>query len=437
MGQIAIVSFQSPSPKVIECFNVESRILCMAYVPAEEKPRGPGAPPEPEATAGHVLGVPTICLGTEEGSISVYKSSQGSKKVQLQHFFTPEKCAVLSLACSPRSLYAGLVSGAVAVYARAEDGSWNSQPQKVLKLGVLPVRSLLMMEDSLWAASGGQVFIISAGAQAVEGQLEAHQEEGMVVSHLAVAGVGIWVAFTSGSTLRLFHTETLKHLQDINIATPVHHMLPGPQRLSVTSLLVCHGLLMVGTSLGVVVALPVPRLQGIPKVTGRGMVSYHAHNGPVKFLVEATAALKTDKDKPRDSPPLSVDPQDEDQRDALPGEGPGPCPPRSSPDAVWLGASLGSTTQASDVSSSSGSLTPSQGSGSLEPRSEEGFLQDLLRHPGISAGRGRRARKAKASSVLVACGGQGHRRMSRKARQQRPEELVSSVMVWQIPLLNV
>lgn len=42
----------------------------------------------------------------------------------------------------------------------------------------------------------------------------------------------------------------------------------GHQRLSVTSLLVCHGLLMVGTSLGLVVALPVPRLQGIPKVTG-------------------------------------------------------------------------------------------------------------------------------------------------------------------------
>lgn len=49
----------------------------------------------------------------------------------------------------------------------------------------------------------------------------------MVVSHMVVAGVGIWIAFTSGSTLRLFHTETLKHLQDINIATPVHHMLPG------------------------------------------------------------------------------------------------------------------------------------------------------------------------------------------------------------------
>lgn len=58
-------------------------------------------------------------------------------------------------------------------------------------------------------------------------QLEAHQEEGMVVSHMVVAGVGIWIAFSSGSTLRLFHTETLEHLQDINIATPVHHTLPG------------------------------------------------------------------------------------------------------------------------------------------------------------------------------------------------------------------
>lgn len=52
----------------------------------------------------------------------------------------------------------------------------------------------------------------------------------MVVSHMVVAGVGIWIAFSSGSTLRLFHTETLEHLQDINIATPVHNILPGEKR---------------------------------------------------------------------------------------------------------------------------------------------------------------------------------------------------------------
>lgn len=42
----------------------------------------------------------------------------------------------------------------------------------------------------------------------------------------------------------------------------------GNQRVSVSSLLVCYGLLLVGTNLGVTVALSVPRLQGIPKVTG-------------------------------------------------------------------------------------------------------------------------------------------------------------------------
>uniref|UniRef100_A0A2K6N4R1 Rho guanine nucleotide exchange factor 10 n=1 Tax=Rhinopithecus bieti TaxID=61621 RepID=A0A2K6N4R1_RHIBE len=438
MGQIAIVSFQNSTPKVIECFNVESRILCMLYIPVEEKRREPGAPLDPETSAVRASEVPTICVGTEEGSISIYKSSQGSKKVRLQHFFTPEKSTVMSLACTSQSLYAGLVNGAVASYARAPDGSWDSEPQKVIKLGVLPVRSLLMMEDTLWAASGGQVFIISVETHAVEGQLEAHQEEGMVISHMAVAGVGIWIAFTSGSTLRLFHTETLKHLQDINIATPVHNMLPGHQRLSVTSLLVCHGLLMVGTSLGVLVALPVPRLQGIPKVTGRGMVSYHAHNGPVKFIILATALHEKDKDKSGDSLAPGPEPQDEDQKDALPSEGTGSSLSQGDPDtAIWLGDSLGSMTQKSDMSSSSGSLSLSHGSSSLEHRSEDSTIYDLLKDPVSLRSKARRAKKAKASSALVVCGGQGHRRVHRKARQPHQEELAPSVMVWQIPLLNI
>ena len=58
MGQVAIVSLHGSSPKVIECFNVESRILCMVHVPAQRSPE-----PSPAAE----LGVPTVCLGTEEG----------------------------------------------------------------------------------------------------------------------------------------------------------------------------------------------------------------------------------------------------------------------------------------------------------------------------------------------------------------------------------
>uniref|UniRef100_A0A2K6FN74 Rho guanine nucleotide exchange factor 10 n=1 Tax=Propithecus coquereli TaxID=379532 RepID=A0A2K6FN74_PROCO len=411
MGQIAIVSFQNSSPKVLECFNVESRILCMVHIPAEDTLREPGAASGPETSATRAGEAPTICAGAEEGSISVYKSSQGSKKVRLQHFFTPERSTVMSLAGSPRSLYAGLVDGAVASYARAGHPDGLPSP-KVIKLGVLPVRSLLLMEDTLWAASGGQVFIIGVGTLAVESQLEAHQEEGMVISHMAVLGTGPRRVQPAAACL-----------------SP-----PGHQRLSVTSLLVGHGLLMVGTSLGVLVALPVPRLQGIPKVTGRGMVSYHAHSGPVKFIILAAALQEKDKDRAGDSLPLGPEPQAEEEKDGPPSEAAASRPSQGDPDAaVWLGDAPGSLTQKSDLSSSSGSLSLSHGSSSLEHRSEDSVVYDLLKDPVSPRGRARRAKKAKASSALVVCGGQGHRRVPGKARQPPREELAPSILVWQVP----
>uniref|UniRef100_A0A8C8J5F4 Rho guanine nucleotide exchange factor 10 n=1 Tax=Oncorhynchus tshawytscha TaxID=74940 RepID=A0A8C8J5F4_ONCTS len=404
MGQIAIVAMQNSSPKVTECFNVESRILCMAYVPMEQSTQENrmGNPENNLSLVGKASDNPTVCLGMEEGSIIVYKSSQQSKKVRLQHFFILDKSTVTSLVHQKQCLYAGLVSGSVAIYSRAQDGLWNPDSPKVLKLGVLPVKAMLAVEGHVWASSGGQVFIISTNLHTVERQLEAHQEEGMVVSHMVVAGVGIWIAFSSGSTLRLFHTETLEPLQDINVATPVHNILAGNQRVSVSSLLVCHGLLLVGTNLGVTVALSVPRLQGIPKVTGRGMVSFHAHHGPVKFLTMAAAVCN---------------------RPSGNSDSPGSSPPSCSSMALH-----------DSLSSSCGSLALSQGS--LEHGPEDGAIYDLVNDP-ANHQRGRRVKKVDVSSLLVVSGGLGHRRVNRKSKQSRQEETVSTIMVWQIPLLNM
>lgn len=78
----------------------------------------------------------------------------------------------------------------------------------------------------------------------------------------------VWLGEHSGG-LQCFWAVPRTPAPERGLRAPaVLSLRPGHQRLSVTSLLVCHGLLMVGTSLGVVVALPVPRLQGIPKVTG-------------------------------------------------------------------------------------------------------------------------------------------------------------------------
>ncbi|XP_041828078.1 rho guanine nucleotide exchange factor 10 isoform X2 [Melanotaenia boesemani] len=435
MGQIAIVAMQNSSPKVTECFNVESRILCMTYVPTEQlQENGEKLPENNHVPLSKANDTPSVCLGMEEGSIIVYKSSQRSKKVRLQHFFTPEKSTVTSLVYKKHCLYAGLVSGSVAIYSRSQDGLWNCDKPKLLKLGVLPVKAMLAVQEHLWVSSGGQVFIISTHTHGVERQLEAHQEEGMVVSHMVVAGVGIWIAFSSGSTLRLFHTETLEHLQDINIATPVNNILPGNQRVLVSSLLVCHGLLLVGTNLGVTVALSVPRLQGIPKVTGRGMVSLHAHNGPVKFLTMAAAVCN----RPSGLPSSSHSPlQPTGSQDAEPTQPPldsSSPPPQGR--GVWLGDG-GCTTMAlqdSLSSSSCGSLALSQGS--LEHGPEDGALYDMLHDPAHQQ-RGHRSSKVDVSSLLVVSGGLGHRRVNKKTKQSRHEDTTSTIMIWQIPLLNM
>ncbi|XP_066527562.1 rho guanine nucleotide exchange factor 10 isoform X2 [Hoplias malabaricus] len=444
MGQIAIVAMQNSSPKVTECFNVESRILCMTFVPLNE-PLEDGVGNPEQSSPSRIVDTPTVCVGMEEGSISVYKSSQRSKKVRLQHFFSPDKATVTCLTFKSPCLYAGLVSGSLAVYSRPTDGLWDSSSVRLLKLGVLPVKALLAVGEHVWASSGGQVFIINTHTHTVEHQLEAHQEEGMVVSQMVVAGVGIWIAFSSGSTLRLFHTETLEHLQDINIATPVNNILSGNQRVSVSSLLVCNGLLLVGTNLGVTVALSVPRLQGIPKVTGRGMVSFHAHHGPVKFLIAAVPVCN----QPTATGAPAV--ASSGQCAALEDSRPGSAPATSSDRGVWLGDSSSRSSPDPDPgsnpdpgpgpdpvlqdshSSSCGSLAPSHSS--LEHGPEDGTIYDLLNDPAHSQ-KAKRAQRMDVSSMLVVSGGLGHRRINRKTRQSRHEENVSTIMVWQIPILN-
>ncbi|KAG2468001.1 ARHGA factor, partial [Polypterus senegalus] len=433
MGQISILTLQSSSHKVVECFNVESRILCMVYVSHEDEQEDWEAFPEGDASPRMVSNSPTICLGMEEGSICVYKSSQGSKKVRLQHFFMPDKSSVTSLVYKSNYLYAGLVNGAIAVFSKTNDGLWNSDCTTVLKLGVLPVKSMLPVEDAIWASSGGQVFVINGSNHIIEKNLEAHQEEGMIISHMAVSGVGIWIAFSSGSTLRLFHTETLEHLQDINIATPIYNMLSGQQRVSVTSLLVGHGMLMVGTNLGIIVALPIPRLQGIPKVTGRGLVSYHAHIGPVKFLTMASVVSSRKHRRPSiSSLPSQSDFKEIEKRNSS-SDGSQSSLTNNKEKGVWLGDSNRSIAQQSTLSSSSGSLALSHGS--LEHGPEDGTIYELLNTPSFSK-KSRRVRKMKISSVLVLSGGLGHRRLNRKLKQQRQEDPVSTVMIWQIPLIN-
>ena len=173
------------------------------------------------------------------------------------------------------------------------------------------------------------------------------------------------------------------------------------------------------------------------------MVSFHAHHGPVRFLTMAAAVCnRTSGDQPA-APAPGLAPTPGETSEESPEAGATPTGQQQQQQrrggGVWLGEA-GCTAMAlqdSLSSSSCGSLAPSQGS--LEHGPEDGALYDLLHDPAQQQhqrGRGP-ASKVDVSSLLVVSGGLGHRRVNRKSKAPRHEDSASTVMVWQIPLLNM
>lgn len=63
--------------------------------------------------------------------------------------------------------------------------------------------------------------------------------------------------------------------------------------IKISYMLASRGLLWVGTSIGCVLTLPLPRLEGAPQIKARPCVSYHSHCGPIKFLMPINCGLSS------------------------------------------------------------------------------------------------------------------------------------------------
>ena len=63
------------------------------------------------------------------------------------------------------------------------------------------------------------------------------------------------------------------------------------KNIHITCMSSSRGLLWIGTNVGCVLTLPLPRLEGVPQIKGRPSISYHAHTKPVKFLVPIQCGL--------------------------------------------------------------------------------------------------------------------------------------------------
>ncbi|XP_027142070.1 rho guanine nucleotide exchange factor 10-like protein [Larimichthys crocea] len=261
-GQVEIFSLNRATPRLVKTIPMKAPVLCLEYV-KEPCPSADEMQAEKAQTAAKIGNI--ICVGLQDGSIHVYSSLDTAVQCLLT-LENHDSCPVLCLKHSLSFLFAGLANGKVAVYhRRTGERLWDVDSCRLVSLCSEPVCSLLTLEDAAWASCTNQVTVIQGSSLHTQ-SFEAHSDPGYSVSHMVHSGGGVWMAFTQGSSIHLFHTETLEPLQEVNISTRTSHLTPG--QVCVSSLLICHGLLWVGTSQGIIVAFPVPTLEGIPKITG-------------------------------------------------------------------------------------------------------------------------------------------------------------------------
>uniref|UniRef100_A0A8P4GAL7 Rho guanine nucleotide exchange factor (GEF) 10-like b n=1 Tax=Dicentrarchus labrax TaxID=13489 RepID=A0A8P4GAL7_DICLA len=381
-----IFSLNRATPRLVKTVPMRAPVLCLEYVkelcPSTEK----------EAKKAHTAAKigNIICVGLQDSRSVISTTVQC-----LLTLVNLDSCPVLCLKHSLSFLFAGLASGKVAVYhRRTGERLWDVDSCKLVSLGSEPVGSLLTLEDAVWASCANQVTVIQGSSLHTQ-SFEAHSDPGCSVSHMVRSGGGVWMAFTDGSSIHLFHTETLEPLQEVNVSTHAAHLTPG--QVYVSSLLICQGLLWVGTSQGIILTFPVPTLEGIPKITGqcRGMSSLNAHCGPVDFLVSTSSTLASDLLR-RDS--------------ILNGSEESKGNPRAPTD-------------------------------SLEHSPEDGSIYEVSEDPDVwvrgrpvELGKEGEARRSKVTSTAIVSGGRGHRRIGQTTADTCSDSTENTLLVWQLPL---
>lgn len=224
---------------------------------------------------------PTMWMGAQNGMVYVH-SSVGRWRVCLHGVQLPD--AVLSIVHVAGRVVVALANGQVAIFRRQMNGEWDVAAYHLITLGSpkQSVRCLTIVGDKVWAAHRNRIHVIDPITLNIIHTLEAHPRKESQVRQMAATGFGVWVSIRLDSTLRLYHSHTYEHLQDVDIEPYVSKMLGtgklGFSFVRITSLHVSCGRLWIGTGNGVIISVP---LVG----DGSGKLKYVFTTGTIlKFL---------------------------------------------------------------------------------------------------------------------------------------------------------
>ncbi|XP_013379625.1 rho guanine nucleotide exchange factor 17-like [Lingula anatina] len=240
----------------------------------------------------------TMWLGTDNGYIHIFQSTDNIKTTK-NKLKVPHPAGVLCIVHLDCKVFASLANGEIRVYRRDADGSWDTQHPDTLSVGTVtsPVTKMLAVAGKLWCGCQSGVMMLNPTTLVSEVSFQIPTDSPRPIQSMVCSGQGVWIAPQGSSKVVLFHATNRQFLTDISIAQAVTQKLMATDDiirqhktacLRITSLLACKDLLWVGTSAGVILTIPLPKITSsttkstlqAPTVTGL----VHGHTGHVRFL---------------------------------------------------------------------------------------------------------------------------------------------------------
>ncbi|XP_076085597.1 rho guanine nucleotide exchange factor 10-like protein [Mytilus galloprovincialis] len=288
--QVALVSVQNTRPSLVESFQA-----CSEEVVAVETVPGYAV-----KESGDAFMEDTVWMSTVKKEVLIFSvfNEQGLRD-QTKLNRVPKKkfhCHGIGqqIHYTIERVFIGTDEGVLVIYDRDQEGVWNFESPNVVQLASSPINSIITLDEEVWVACGPHIYIIPVEESCYLEQIEMSCKDGGDISHMVRSGVGLWISHKGSSSIHLYHIETKKQIQEINVAQSVNVLVQANTDQSlgqesscvISSLMVSKGFLWVGTSSGILLTFPLPRLKdGVPIISGRPFVSYHGHNGPVQFLI--------------------------------------------------------------------------------------------------------------------------------------------------------
>lgn len=171
-----------------------------------------------QVTCLESVGSFSVWIGLKQGRVIVIEA--GSPEQWRQMAALEVAGEVVCMKHFGQHVYVGLKTGLVALF---DVNNFLGEEPLIVTLSSSPVSCMMPVGNEIFATSHNKIWVLRGPAIERSYCLSESDEASGPRPHLlAHCGIGLWVSLEDTSIIRLYHTETFKHLQDLNIGEYFH-----------------------------------------------------------------------------------------------------------------------------------------------------------------------------------------------------------------------